>query len=415
MKMKPTSLQKRHITVALFLSIFCFNLYTGSSLAQRRSSEEDRLLCSPVSSVIDEKIGASWKIRGQRIDTKDKLFGINFIDSQNGWIAGERLAYRTVDGGGQWERIDFNTPANFIIRKIVFVNPSIGWVLLERSGFDPEKKEIWLMHTADAGRSWQVQLKRAGAFDPGISFADEERGWLIFNVYTHPGRYSSTILQTTNQGQTWKDVSEPLLKMLGADNKECCTPKVSSVVADSERVATLLTYSGRLFSTMDGGSNWKEIISPCAENKLSYLGKLFGKKESGYLWMADGAFSLEGAWGKIYEQQANGSWLRYELPDFALSGAVYISESQVLAAGSLIDRYEGTRSGAILYSSDSGRTWSIVYRNEQITAMRALTSTDSNHVWAVSENGLIVKLELIKVLPTQGKAINMVGELNRNH
>ena len=168
------------IIAILFLAAFWFNIYTGSALAQTLSSKQGLAQCYPVSSVIEEKRGALWKIEGKRIDTKDELIGIDFADSQNGWIASETTAYRTGDGGKHWKRVDFKTPANFTIRKIVFVNASVGWVLLESSQIDPEKKQVWLMHTADAGGSWNVELKQAGAFSrASLLQTKKEAGWSL--------------------------------------------------------------------------------------------------------------------------------------------------------------------------------------------------------------------------------------------
>lgn len=138
-------------------------------------------------------------------------------------------------------------------------------------------------------------------------------------------------------------------------------PKVTNLIAESDGTALVSTLSGAIFSTKDGGASWDELESPCANNKLTSPGDL--RQEGDESVLAGGRrASLEGTWGKIYEQQGNGSWVRYDLPDFALADALYVSPANVLAAGSLTNPAEGRSEGAILFSSDGGSIWSVVYR-----------------------------------------------------
>lgn len=109
--------------------------------------------------------------------------------------------------------------------------------------------------------------------------------------------------------------------------------------------------------------------------------------------MAFGADSLEGHWGEIYQQQDKGEWIRYELPGFALADAAYLSDSQMLVAGALIDSQDGHREGAVLFSSDNGGNWSLIYRNKKVERIHTLAAANGV-AYAVGETGLAVRFAL---------------------
>jgi photosystem II stability/assembly factor-like uncharacterized protein len=382
----------KHRTTICFLLGIWLGLFGGVSLSQT-TEKPGASKCSPVKSVINDDSGPFWKVTATNIKTKGSLTAVSFIDDQRGWVVGEKTAYQTDDGGRTWQAVKLSVPTDFHITKILFLSPSHGWAILENSSFDPEQRQVWLMSTEDGGLTWQPTSKWKGASEASISFASKDWGWLILNTFRPPRQYSFKLLRTEDEGKTWQDVSESLVKTLHADNEVCCPPRITNLIAESDVAATVSTMGGRLLSTRDGGHSWKEIKSPCAGDRPSNPGSIFGGNDAKFFWLAGGAFSFEGTWGTIYEQRAVDSWVRYDLPDFALSDALYVSTTNVLASGSIIDQTKGQGEGAILYSSDRGNTWSIIYRSGQVTSISSLTVTKSGRVWAVGEKGLVLRLE----------------------
>jgi len=62
---------------------------------------------------------------------------IDFIDEDNGWIAGYNTLLKTEDGGQTWVSISNNDDllaghvgANFLIEEIDFVDETFGWVIV---------------------------------------------------------------------------------------------------------------------------------------------------------------------------------------------------------------------------------------------------------------------------------------------
>ena len=68
-----------------------------------------------------------------------------------------------------------------------------------------------------------------------------------------------------------------------------------------------------------------------------------------------------------------------------------------------IEPSEGTpikrREGVVLYTSDKGSTWSIVYRNPKVKSINSLAAINFSDVTAVGENGLILRIEKSSVTP----------------
>lgn len=375
------------ITVSLCLLSFVF---AGDTYAQMTTLKPASNGCSAKPSVINDHRISPWNVEIAKIDTDEDLTSACFIDKTNLWVAGGTTAYHTRDQGKTWTKTILKIPTGFSVKKILFSGPALGWILAENEAFDPRAREVWLLQTTNGGKTWQLQLRQSGAYESSMSFANQNSGWLFVSTYSHPAFYSFKILKTTDRGRAWTDVSGELRKMLQVDPKVCCPPKMTNIIAESEAAVMISSLGGRIFSTLDSGASWREIRSPCSANGLN-PGSIFGRKSDRFLWMAGGATSLEGMWAKIYEQQLDDSWIRHDLPDFFLTDALYTSESQVFAAGSVFGS-SNKQEAAVLYSSDKGNTWSVVYRSAHSETVRRLVAGDPDTIWAVGESGLVVRL-----------------------
>jgi photosystem II stability/assembly factor-like uncharacterized protein len=47
----------------------------------------------------------------------------------------------------------------------------------------------------------------------------------------------------------------------------------------------------------------------------------------------------------------------------------------------------------LLVSSDGGRNWSVIYRNTKIKSINAIAAINSEFVWAVGDDGLILRVK----------------------
>ena len=174
----------------------------------------------------------------------DNLFGVDFVDSKNGWISGYAgTLLRTVNGGDSWELIYIGR--NELIRNIDFVDTQHGWAVGHRGS---------IFHTSDGGQTWAIQHNEAGTYLRDISFIDRNTGWVV--------GHDATILHTTNGGGTWEN--QKLTDFKGRD-----LPRLHGVTAVDQENALLVGEFGVISATSNGGKTWPVIKNKTRKTLLS--------------------------------------------------------------------------------------------------------------------------------------------------
>jgi photosystem II stability/assembly factor-like uncharacterized protein len=97
-----------------------------------------------------------------------RLYAVEFLNDHEGWIAGEGL-YHTTDGGNNWLP-DENISDKPDFQDIQFLDANNGWIA-GNSGI--------LGYTYNGGGIWNFIESGSAASLRGISFVDPERGWLV--------------------------------------------------------------------------------------------------------------------------------------------------------------------------------------------------------------------------------------------
>ena len=115
---------------------------------------------------------------------------IKFSAGATGWAVGEEgLILRTDNGGADWQSVDI-LPAE--------VNAAVDWQTISVQG-----THVWIagspgtvvLHSPDAGESWQGFATGCNTPLKRITFVDETHGWAVGDF--------GTILHTSDGGQTW--------------------------------------------------------------------------------------------------------------------------------------------------------------------------------------------------------------------
>lgn len=140
------------------------------------------------------KLFSQWDI----IDTETNLdfIRIVFADSLNGWAMNSYRILHTEDGGVSWTE-QFIPSDSTELRDCFFPSKNVGYII-GRGGL--------ILSTKDGGNSWIRQEGPASHLLRGISFANEEEGWITGE--TSDIKRGGILLHTTTGGAKWDTLSD---------------------------------------------------------------------------------------------------------------------------------------------------------------------------------------------------------------
>jgi photosystem II stability/assembly factor-like uncharacterized protein len=213
-----------------------------------------------------------------------RLHAVYFLDANRGWVVGgSGFVLFTANGGETWKQI--SRPTSDSPTDVYFSDSRNGWILCKRSQYDlrsDNDPRSYLMRTEDGGVSWRRMDIPAGGGSEGLvravfmrngrvlsfgeggavyltrdfganwyrrgvpsqhlllggTFINEMAGWLV--------GAGSTILQTTNGGDTWHQS-----EMVEEDNL-----RLNSVSFVDARQGWAVGNDGRILVTRNGGRDW---------------------------------------------------------------------------------------------------------------------------------------------------------------
>ena len=169
--------------------------------------------------------GTQW-LQVYAVDSTYKTSDIYFLNSNIGWVLGEKEIYKTTNGGTSWNI--FQIPSyHYGVTDIFFINELRGFVT------QPNGR---LLKTFDGGLTWTVAITNTTERLNSIEFADENNGWVA-------GAHG-TVLRTTNGGVSWVR----LILNPGID--------LTAIKFRGSLYGYISGTDGTLFYTVDGGNTW---------------------------------------------------------------------------------------------------------------------------------------------------------------
>jgi photosystem II stability/assembly factor-like uncharacterized protein len=185
-------------------------------------------------------------------------------------------------------------PAGASFVSFHFFDPVTGWITLQKypsDSLDYKANEFWIMHTRDAGQTWNLQHHGYSGQLDRLRFLQNGEGWAIGRSFSERDtlQESPLVMHTGDQGEHWTNVSEGFSSAPRSDG-------LTDLYITKASEAIVTTLRGKILRTQNTGQSWEEISAVEDEPDQTYLGRL-GQTQEGRLWLLGGADSLEGMWG----------------------------------------------------------------------------------------------------------------------
>ncbi len=266
-------------------------------------------------------VAAEWvKIES---GTLASLKAIHFVDEKTGWIGGSSgTLLKTSDGGETWFRQ--TSPTRDQIRDLYFSDKENGWILCERSIYGASgTSPSYILKTADGGETWTLVTVEAGP-ERFLRLIPGSNGELLFAVGE-----SGTMLTPATQ--------------FGAFSRSRISTK--TILSDGQMLdqnrGVLVGGAGTIAITEDGGSNWRAVTYPKAENAGKLNSIHFANDRWGWAAGNDGIIFHTSNSGMSWKKQDSGTTNN-------LYGIMFRDTENGLAVG---------QNGTIIITSNGGKTW----------------------------------------------------------
>ena len=268
---------------------------------------------------------------------------IQFIDSDNGWIAGGGgTLLNTTDGGGTWETVKRTGEGQ--LRDIFFADNMNGWIA---SGSGQVRK------TTDGGLNWETIQTEVNHNLMSITFTDSNIGWTVGS--------SGTVLKTEDGGDNWTAVDAGTTSILYS---------VAFINDTTGFIAGGRFSSGFILKTTDSGETWEEV--------RTLSGAIFD------LHFVDESVGWAAASGGVILKTENGGsdWFGQSNNASGSLNSVFFSDPD--------NGWAVGRDGETAYTTNGGSTW------QALEGINGLMLNDvyideANRMWTVGVNGLIMK------------------------
>jgi photosystem II stability/assembly factor-like uncharacterized protein len=184
--------------------------------------------------------GSTWKIQAN--PSTNRLWCVQFLNTQTGWAAGEgNILLRTRDGGYSWV-IDHPTgdPARRTFMALHFIDEQEGWIAHNFGG---------LLHTRDGGRTWTAHDGLAQDAFVSMCFLDAKKGWGL--------SVGGTLVQTADGGLSWSSrqlSARP--HAVASFSALCFFDSANGWIGTDTSISSRIGDAPPLFRTTNGGQTW---------------------------------------------------------------------------------------------------------------------------------------------------------------
>jgi photosystem II stability/assembly factor-like uncharacterized protein len=327
--------------------------------------------------------GLTWQVSALPLNTTN----MHFWNSQQGWFWGDNKFHTTNNSGQTWVKQNSVKGNNIMF----FLNRQKGWKLTHAQFSDT----LWV--SSNGGLSWSFQQEYLPVQTKKLAFFNTNKGAITYqNIY----------FKSTTNGKNWKG---PSISYVNPYSITC----VSFANANNGYAAS----DNIILKTTDGGIEWKynpglnlygviqmEFTDSLNGWAISHEGAMKRTKDAGMSWQTvtianylpgTSGFSILSdnihCWvlagnNIVYKTENSGnSWTSKSIGynNITLQGIHFFNKFQGMVYGT---------KGTVLYSIDSGDSWTEVYNNSA-ASFRCHAFVDSLYGWLAGDNGLVAKTQ----------------------
>jgi photosystem II stability/assembly factor-like uncharacterized protein len=298
------------------------------------------------------KINSQWAL--QQTSTQFPIFSVFFINANTGFISSNSNnlstiiggeIFRTTNGGLNWSRVLLDS--NFRCHGFFFTDNNTGFAV-----GGSYSMIAYIYKTTDNGINWQnITPSNIHSSLFNIVFTNSNTGYLggIFGVY-----------KTTNTGNNWEQIFSGF---------NFLNHSWSKVVFTDANNGYFLADSGRVYKTMDAGSNWVLTRSGGA----LYFDIKFLNVNTGFIAGQSGTISKT--------TDGGSSWIEIPINPSNFIYSIYFANLNTGYAGGF--RY-------VNKTTDGGINWTPVFDSVS-RSIYSLYFTDANTGYLASDTGKVYK------------------------
>lgn len=295
----------------------------------------------------------------QRTGSLAWLHSVFFLDQNRGWAIGSKgTILATVDGGKTWQPKP--SSSTDVLRDIIFLDDSNGWLVCEVNIYELKTKDqprAYLMRTNDGGEHWErVNITEVDVDARLVRavFSRGGRGWAFGEA--------GAIYTTRDGGTNWKRLQSPTRHLL-----------LGGIFVDEYR-GWLVGAGATIIQTSDGGDTWYQSKLPqTGQSPTRFAAASFVDNRLGWAVGSEGVIYRTVNGGRTWQQQNSG--VRSDLHDVRFLDAL-----EGWAVGD-----EGT----IIHTNDGGLHWT-TERSGTEHPLERIFFADRTRGWAVGFGGTVV-------------------------
>lgn len=296
--------------------------------------------------------GETWKIIKSSFD---EIYSFHFLDSQNGFCAGEDgVIFKTTNGGVKWDWISFQNGryGGTNIYGLYFIDSMTGFAV----GLSGR-----IMKTIDGGKTWN-------GYAPTYNNIRQLK--FTSNTTTY-GLVGNSFIKSTDGCKTWKNIGAPI--STGNTNQfDFINDNTGYCIAGGNTNSS--ENVGKVYKTTNGGISWTATNGGIDIFNDSFYSIKFIDDKTGFV---SGGYNDN----KTYKT-TNGGTTWTKINDYSFSQMKFLSP--LVGYGQTYNR--------IYKTTDGGSTWAISFSSTEISGIASFDFIDEKNGYFVgSSSGEVFK------------------------